>query len=449
MNRPGPGSSALLTDLYQLTMLQAYRDHGMEATAVFELFVRRLPPTRGFLVAAGLEAVVEFLEALRFEAAELDWLRAEGTLRPDFVESLASLRFTGDLDALPEGTIFFSREPILRIVAPLPEAQLVEPRIINLVQHPVLVASKAARLTLAARGRPVIDFGLRRTHGAEAGLQAARAAWLGGLTGTATVLAARRFGIPIYGTMAHSFIEACPGEREAFERFARSHPDHPVLLVDTYDTLEGTRRAIEVAGLLERDGIHVGGLRLDSGNLLELSRGVRRLLDEAGLARLRIVASGGLDEHEIEKLLAADAPIDGFGVGTSLAVSVDAPALDIVYKLQEYDGTPRRKRSEGKATWPGRKQAFRRTGADGVFHEDVLGLEGEAIDGEPLLEPVLRGGRRVAPLPELARSRELLARSLEKLPAAQRALRRSRGYPVRLSPALRRLARSLDRPPSR
>ena len=377
--------SALATDLYQLTMLHCYHDTGMGDTAVFEMFVRKLPPTRGFLVAGGLEQALDYLEGLRFTPAELDWLADCGHFTEDFVGYLAQLRFTGDVEALPEGTVFFPEEPILRVTAPLPEAQLVESRLINLIHYQTLIASKAARCVLAAPHKPLVDFGLRRAHGAEAGLLAARATYLAGFSATASVLAGMRFGIPVVGTMAHSLVMAHEREEEAFEHFAHAQPDNVILLIDTYDTENAAAKLGPLAQRLRQQGITIKGVRLDSGDLAEHARQVRRILDRNGLQEVIIFASGDLDEYRLRALIASEAPIDGFGIGTRLDISVDAPSLDCVYKLQEYAGKPRRKRSEGKATWPGRKQVYRRINSDGIFVADCLGLESESEPGTPLL----------------------------------------------------------------
>jgi nicotinate phosphoribosyltransferase len=435
-----PLSSPLVTDLYQLTMLQAYFARGMTDTAVFELFVRKLPPGRNFLVAAGLEQALDFVEGLRFGAEELGWIRDCGLFRPDFGERLAALRFTGDIHAMPEGTVLFPNEPLLRVTAPMPQAQLLETRLLNLVHFQTLVASKAVRCRLAAGGRGLIDFGLRRSHGAEAGLLAARASYLAGFDGSSTALAAPRFGIPVFGTMAHSFVQAHDSEAAAFEAFASVFPDNAVLLVDTYDTVEGVRRAA-TAGRSFR----IKGVRLDSGDLLALSKQARHILDGAGLRDAIIFASGNLDEDRVAELIAAGAPIDSFGVGTSLVTSADQPYLDAVYKLQEYAGRARRKRSAGKATWPGRKQVFRHYAADGRFARDVVTLESDARTGEPLLVPVVQNGRRLAS-PSLASIRERTLSQLERLPAALRGLQAAApGYAVEISPALEALAAEVDR----
>ena len=425
-----PLKSALLTDLYQLTMLQAYFEAGMTDTAVFELFVRKLPPGREFLVAAGLEQALEFVADVRFAGDELDWIARCGIFRPAFADALSALRFRGDIHAMPEGTVFYPHEPIVRVTAALPEAQLIETRLLNLVHFQTVIASKAAHVRLAAPGKGLIDFGLRRAHGAEAGLYAARASYLAGFDGSATALAAPRFGIPVFGTMAHSFVQAHPSESEAFAHFAAAFPDNAVLLVDTYDTPEGVRRAAAVPGKLK-------GVRLDSGDLDSLSRQARAILDRAGQEQAIIFASGNLDETRIGELVAAGAPIDSFGVGTSLTTSADAPYLDAVYKLQEYAGRPRRKRSTGKATWPGRKQVYRHYTDEGRLARDVVSVEGDPQPGEPLLGQVMTRGRALPQL-RLAESRARLLDALERLP-------RARPYPVEISRALRALAEDVDR----
>ena len=439
-----PETSALLTDLYQLTMLQAYFDQGMNDTAVFEFFVRDLPPARGFLVAAGLEQVLEYLETLRLTDAELTWLERCGRFSTGFLASLADLRFSGDVAAMPEGSVFFPNEPILRVVAPLREAQLVETRIINLLQFQSLIAAKAARVRLAAPQHLLVDFGLRRAHGAEAGLLSARASYLAGFDGTATVLAGMRWDIPLYGTMAHSFIQAETDELTAFEHFARSHPQVNTLLIDTYDTEAAALSIVPLARKLAADGIHIRAVRLDSGDLGAHARRVREILDAGGLGSIEIFASGGLDEYSIAELVASGAPINGFGVGTRMNTSADQPYLECVYKLQEYGGIARRKRSEGKATWPGRKQVWRRYDADGRMAGDTLTLEQDAQPGEALLKPVMSAGRRLAPSPPLAAVRAFAAEELRRLPEALRALTAEAAYPVSVAPALAALARTVD-----
>jgi nicotinate phosphoribosyltransferase len=432
----------LLTDLYQLNMLAAYLDHDLTDTAVFELFVRKLPVHRGFLLAAGLAQALDYLETLAFSEADIGRLRRLGLYPERFLEFLAGLRFTGDVDAMPEGTVFFPDEPVLRITAPLPQAQLVETRLINLVHFETVIASKAARLVLAAGGKPLVDFGLRRAHGAEAGMLAARASYIAGFAGTATLAAALEYGIPVKGTMAHSFIQAHDDEIAAFDHFAHSRPRDLVLLIDTYDTERAAERVVRLAPLLAADGIRISGVRIDSGDLGAHARRVRRILDEGGLESVTIVASGGLDEDEL--LALRDAPIDSFGIGTSLTTSSDAPALDCAYKLQEYAGKPRRKRSEGKATWPGRKQVWRSHSTEGEFAGDLVSLAGETHAGEPLLRPVMRGGRRIGPQQALCDARRNAGDQLARLPAPLKRLQPF-AYPVVITDSLRRLADTLDR----
>ena len=437
--------SPLLTDLYQLNMMQAYLDHGDTATAVFEFFMRKLPARRGFLLTAGLEQALDFLETLRFSPEDLAWLRESGRFGKGMLDYLAALRFNGDVHAMPEGTVFFADEPILRVTAPLPVAQLIETRLINIVHFQCLVASKAARMMLAAPGKLMVDFGLRRAHGAEAGVMAARASYIAGFAGTATVLAGELYGIPIFGTMAHSFVQAHDDEAAAFELFAQSRPENLTLLIDTYDTEAGARKVVALAPRLAARGIKIGAVRLDSGDLAALSKSVRRILDLGGLNDVRIFASGGLDEDSVAAMLHAGAPIDGFGMGTSLTTSSDVPALDCVYKLQEYAGLARRKQSTGKATWPGRKQVWRRYDADGRMRGDILSLEDEAQEGEPLLQMVMQGGKRMAASPALADIRTRAAGELARLPAPLRRLEGAAPYPVEIGAALRRMAGDVDR----
>lgn len=435
--------SLLLTDLYQLSMLEVYDRHRMEQTAVFELFVRKLPAGRDFLMAAGLATLVEFLERMRYSPEELDWLRSSGMFSASFIDGLAELRFTGDLDAMPEGTIFFPNEPIVRVTAPLPQAQLVESRLINLVHFQTVVASTAARMVLAAPEKTLVDFGFRRAHGAEAGLLAARASYLAGFAGTATLEANRAFGIPIFGTMAHSFIQAHDDEAVAFEHFARARPQGLVILIDTYDVEPAAEKVVALARKLQPDGIAIDGVRIDSGDLAAHARNVRRIFDQAGFTGIRILASGGIDETTLLTFARDRVPIDGYGIGASLDASIDAPVLDCAYKLEEYAGVPRRKRSEGKATWPGRKQVWRVRHAPNVMARDTVGLADETMPGEPLLVPVMRNGSICAPQPSLPEIRDHVARQLAELPEAARRLE-PLDYPVVISEGLRKLAEDCD-----
>jgi nicotinate phosphoribosyltransferase len=436
-----PLTSPLLTDLYQLTMLQGYIDHGMHEKAVFEFYVRKLPDKRGFLIAAGLDTLLSFLEEIRFSKQELQYLADSGRFSESLIEYLSGFRFNGDVFAMPEGTPFFDNEPVIRIVAPLPIAQLIESRLINILHFEILVASKAARCVLAAAGcARLVDFGLRRAHGAEAGLLAARAAYIMGFAGTATVLADPLFGIPIFGTMAHSYIQAHENELDAFLRFARANPGNTTLLIDTYEPCEGARTAARAARMLAAEGIKVQAVRIDSGDLPTLSRDVRRILDDAGFKDIRIFVSGNLDEYAIHDLFQNAAPIDGLGVGTKLVTSEDAPYLECAYKLMEYDGKPRFKKSLGKATIPGRKQVIRRFARSRMIGDAVV-LEGEDVAGVPLLVPVMECGRRTVVRRKLKEIASYARTQLESLPPHFRSLETLPPYPVDISDALIRLGR--------
>ena len=436
-------TSLLLTDLYELTMLQAYEHGGMRNLATFELFVRKLPTTRRFLVAAGLAQALEFLETAHLTDAELAWLEESGRFDAAMLKMLAAWRFRGDVDAVPEGTVVFADEPILRVTAPIAEAQLVETRLLNIVHLQTLVASKAARYRLAAGDRRLLDFGLRRAHGGEAGLFAARAAYLAGFDGSSNVLAEQRFGVPAAGTMAHSFVEAHDDEIAAFKTFARACPSAVVLLIDTYDTVACARRLPPLVHALADEGITVRGVRLDSGDLDALSREVRAVLDASDCRDVSVFASGGLDEHAIADLVTAGAPIEGFGCGTDLAISADHPNLDAAYKLVVYAGEPKRKRSSGKATWPGAKQVVRDRDADGNLRSDRLALLEDAPDG--LLVPMMRKGRRISAPEPLADLRARVEREIAGLPRDLRRLDPGHSLEVEIDPALERLAAAVDR----
>jgi nicotinate phosphoribosyltransferase len=437
-------NSALLTDLYQLTMLQGYYERNMEEIAVFEFFVRKLPENRSYLVAAGLAQVLTYLEQLRFCADEIEWLAGTGQFKPAVLDRLAALKFTGDVHAMPEGTVFFPNEPILRITAPLPEAQLVESRIINLLHFQTLIASKAARSVLIAPDKLLVDFGMRRAHGSEAALLAARASYLVGFSGSATVVAGMHFGIPVFGTMAHSFIQAYSGESQAFVDFAKANPDNVVLLIDTYDTEAAAQKVVDLAATLHAQGIKIKGVRLDSGDLADHARKVRTILDRGGLNNTTLFASGNIDEYKLEELAAEQAPIDGFGIGTQLDTSADAPYLDCAYKLQEYAGIARRKRSEGKATWPGRKQVYRNYDDNGIMSGDTVTVDNVPCAGRPLLKLVMQGGKPVARQPTLIEAREYARCQLNSLPASLHQLRNAPEYPVIISVELQALAKIVD-----
>ncbi len=439
-----PSTSPLLTDLYELNMVQAYLDRGEDGEAVFEFFVRRLPARRSFLLAAGLADAIEYLTTLQFSAAEIDWLKKTGRFRSNLLDYLAGLRFTGDVHAIPEGSVCFANEPMIRITAPLPQAQLVETRLINILHYQTLIASKAARMVLAAPGKILSDFGLRTAHGAEAGLFSARASYLAGFAGAANVQAGERYGIPIVGTMAHSYVQVHDDEMQAFENFARARPEGVILLIDTYETEQGARKVVELAPRLQADGIAIRGVRIDSGDLTASARKVRAILDAGGLRDIIILVSGGINEDVLQNMRKVGAPIDGFGIGVNLAASVDVPALDCAYKLQEYAGKPKRKLSEGKVTWPGRKQVWRTYDADGRMRGDILSLESDAQPGEPLVVPIMHGGKLIAPLPTLAQSRERAARDLKRLAGPLARLESGFEYTVQVAEPLRALAANMS-----
>jgi nicotinate phosphoribosyltransferase len=435
-------TSALLLDLYELTMAQAYVDEGMDAPATFSLFVRSLPPERGYLVAAGLEDVLQYIEQFAFGSGDLSYLESTGLFMPRLLDRLARLQFTGSVRALPEGTVCFADEPLLEVTAPIVEAQLLETIVINEIQLHTMIASKAARCVSVGGGKPMIDFSLRRVQGPHTGLPVARASYLAGFEGTSNVLAGQRFGIPIAGTMAHSYIEAFDDETAAFRAYALAYPDTSVLLLDTYDVIDAAHRAVTVGRELAARGHRLRGVRLDSGDLVELSRAVRAILDDAGLTQTIIFASGALDEYAVEAVVKSGAPIDGFGVGTRLGVSADAPHLDLAYKLVAYDGRPTLKLSAGKSTWPAPKQVWRTRG-DKSLERDWLGLSDErAPDGaQPLLVDVMRDGQRAAPAESLEESRARCREQVALLPAGCLRLREPDPYPVHITPGLRTLQR--------
>lgn len=429
-------SQALLTDLYELTMLQAYWREGLHDEAVFSLYFRRLPEARNYILACGLAPALDYLESLRFSESELADLATLDLFSEAFLGWLRDFRFTGDVYAPAEGTPVFPNEPLLEVVAPLPEAQLAESFVMNQIHLQTVLASKASRVVQAAQGRRVVDFGMRRMHGADAALQGARAFYVAGVDATSNVRAGLVHGIPVAGTMAHSYIQAHDRELDAFRAFAELYPE-TVLLVDTYDTLEGVRKVAELAR--ERgDTFRVRAVRLDSGDLAELAHGARRTLDAAGLGDVDIFASGNLDEYGIAELVRSGAPITAFGVGTRMGVSADAPAIDLAYKLTDYAGTGRLKTSTGKAILPGRKQAFR-IERNGEAVRDVLARHCEEQPGRALLEPVMKGGKLLAAgCPSLATVRERAAAEIARLPAHVRALEPATPpYPVEISPALR------------
>jgi nicotinate phosphoribosyltransferase len=432
----GEGRSALLTDLYELTMAQSYFAEGIHGRrATFSLFVRHLPPGWGYLVAAGLDDVLAYLETFAFTRDDIARLEATGLFTAEFLDFLAGVRFTGDVRAMPEGTLFFPDEPVLEVTGPLLEAQVVETIVLNEVHFQSLVAAKAARCVDVAGGRTLVDFSLRRTHRAAAGMRVARSSFLAGFDSTSNVLAGTEYGIPMAGTMAHSYVESFTDELEAFRAYARAYPDRAILLVDTYDTVEGARRAATVGCELAAAGHRLVGVRLDSGELEQLASEVRAVLDEAELEDAIVFATGGLDERDIGALLEAGVPIDAFGIGSRLGTAADSPYLDMAYKLVVFDGRPTLKLSATKATAPGAKQVWRLT-AEGSYAMDVVGLEGEdePEGGEPLLIEVMDRGQRSF-VDSLAAARERCAAQRALLPERHRLLDAER-YDVEASRAL-------------
>lgn len=417
-------SRALLTDLYELTMAQSLREHGKTGRAVFSITTRTLPPERNYLVCCGLQSLVEFVTTVSFTPEDIAFLAGTGRFDPDFLSWLSGFRFSGDIHAIPEGRIVFENEPLIRIEGPLEELQILETMALNLIHHQTVIASKAARITGVAGGRPLMDFGLRRAHGPDGGLYASRASYIAGFSSTSNVEAGRVFGIPVAGTMAHSYILVFASEEEAFRSYIRSFPDQPTLLIDTYDTLEGARTAIRLA----TEGLPVGAVRIDSGDIPPVVRSVRTLLDENGLRRIRIVVSGGVDEWDVQRWDREGVPIDAYGIGTRLLTSADIPYLEMTYKLVEYEGIPRHKTSAGKVSIPGRRTVSRRY-HDGIMDQDIIISEGEWCTGEPLTSQVVRGGKRILPAPSLEEIREVYRQDAARLPPGLRVLETGR-YPV-------------------
>ncbi len=429
---------ALFTDLYELTMAAVYFRRNMFSPATFSLFIREYPRDRGYFVSAGLEEVLDYLESFHFNDQDMAYLESTGLFRQDFLDYLRKLRFTGEVHAIPEGSVFFRDEPILEVTAPIIEAQVVETFVINAANLQTTIASKAARCLYAAKGRSLIDFSLRRTQGTDAGLKAARASYIAGFEGTSNVLAGRLFHIPTSGTMAHSFVTSFENEIEAFRAFAEAFPDSTILLIDTYDTLAGAKKAVKVAREMEKRGKKLIGVRLDSGDMAELSREVRKVFNEAGLNDIRIFASGSFDEFKIEDVLKRGADIDGFGVGTKMGVSADMPFTDMAYKLVEYKGRPILKLSEGKRTLVLPKQVYRGT-QDNRLAGDVIALREERVEGTPLLQQVMKGGRKAGTGPGLDKIRERFLREFGMLESAYKRIRRPATFPVSLGPELERV----------
>ena len=440
LEKPSP---ALFTDLYGLTMAQAYRQSGKTAQATFSLFFRGYPAHRSYYVSAGLGDILEHLEGFRLSGSDIASVRSLNRFDTDFLDYLGGLRFTGSVRAMPEGTIFFADEPVIEVTAPVIEGQVVETYLLNQVSLQTTLATKAARVVAVSRGKSIVDFGARRTHGTEAADRLARVSYIVGFDGTSNVGAGARHGIPLYGTMAHSWVQTFEDEADAFRAYAESFPASSTFLVDTYDTIGGTRKAIEVAKEMRQSSHALQAVRLDSGNLLDLSLTTRAMLDEAGLQEVQVLASGGLDEYAVDELLSAGAAIDGFGVGTTVGVSADAPAVDSVYKLVEYDRRPVLKLSPDKATAPGRKQVYRVRDANGRYVRDIIARADERppVEGaEPLLHDVMIDGRPVGRPPTLSELRDGFGREFACLPERHKDdLRSPEPYEVLASDDLRAL----------
>ena len=438
---------SLFTDLYELTMCASYFDNKRNELATFDLFIRKLPPNRSYFVFAGLEQALFFLKNMRFNPEQIDYLRMQG-FKEDFLNYLRNFKFSGEVWAIPEGTIVFPNEPLIRVTAPIIEAQLIESFLLNTVNIQTMIATKASRVVNVAQNRPVIEFGLRRTQGTDAGMKAARCSYIAGCNGTSNVLAGMKYGIPIFGTMAHSFVMFFDKEIEAFRAFAKTFPDKSLLLIDTFNDIAGAEKAAIVAEELQKKGHKLTGVRIDSGDLVEISKKVRTLLDEKELDYVKIFASGDLDEYKIEELLGKGAKIDAFGVGTRMSTSEDRPYIDVIYKLCEKMGkkgkfAPTMKLSKGKITLPGRKQVFRVKGKTGDFVKDIIALDNEECQGEPLLVKVVEKGELIYNLPMLEAIRENALENLSKLPDRYKRLHKTSSYPVETSPLLKKMINKL------
>lgn len=438
---------SMFTDLYELTMCASYFDNNKFEPATFDLFIRRLPPGRSYFLFAGLEQVLLFLEKIRFTDEHVAYLRKQGFEEP-FLKYLKDFKFTGDVCAVPEGTVVFPCEPLIRVTAPIIEAQIVETFLLNTINLQTMIATKASRVVQAAKGKAIIEFGLRREHGVDAGMKVARSSYIAGCAGTSNVLAGMAYDIPVFGTMAHSFVMSFEKEIDAFRAFAKTFPNKSTLLIDTYDDMAGAEKAAVVAKELEKIGCKLGGVRLDSGDLAETSKKVRALLDEKGLQYVKIFASGDLDEYKIAELLSKDAKIEAFGVGTKMGTSADYPYTDVIYKLSETmngkgEFSPIMKLSEGKITLPGRKQVYRFKDNKGNYVKDVVALADETMKGEPLLVKVMEKGKLLYELPALDEIRETVSENLAKLPAKYKKLTNAPVYPVEQSKDLKKLIKNL------
>ncbi|MDR0492835.1 MAG: nicotinate phosphoribosyltransferase [Nitrososphaerota archaeon] len=438
---------SLFTDYYELTMCAAYYDNQNFEPATFDLFIRRLPQNRSYFLFAGLEEALNYLQTIKFTGEQLAYLKKQG-FRADFLKYLKNFRFTGEVWAIPEGTIAFPNEPLLRITAPIIEAQLIETFLLNSINLQTMIATKASRVVQAAQGKAIIEFGLRREPGIDAGIKVARSSYIAGCQGTSNVLAGMTYGIPVFGTMAHSFIMAYPKEIDAFRAFSKTFPDKSTLLIDTYDDTAGAEKAAVVAKELAAEGFCLGGVRLDSGDLAETSRKIRVMLDNQGLDYVKIFASGDLDEYKVTELLEKTAPIDSFGVGTKMGTSADQPYLDVIYKLCETQNadksfSPIMKLSKDKNTLPGRKQVYRFRNGDGSFKKDKITLADESADGEAMLVKVMDKGKLTYSLPSLNEIRSFATKNLAQLPQKYKTLVNTPSYPVELSVQLQNLMKML------
>ena len=441
------GNMSLFTDFYELTMCASYFDNKNFEPATFDLFIRRLPENRSYFLFAGLEEALQYLENVKFTEDQLGYLKKQG-FKWDFLEYLRNFRFNGEVWAVPEGTVAFPNEPLIRVTAPIIEAQIVETFLLNTINLQTMIATKASRVVHAAKGKPVIEFGLRREHGIDAGMKVARSSYIAGCQGTSNVLAGQTYDIPVFGTMAHSFIMSYPKEIDAFRAFVKTFPNKSTLLLDTYDDISGAEKAAVVAKELEAKGYRLGGVRLDSGDLGEDCRKVRKILDEQGLEYVKIFVSGDLDEFKIQELLKTGARIDSFGVGTKMGTSADRPYLDVIYKLCETMSSdesfsPIMKLSKDKITLPGRKQVYRVKNKIGFFEKDVIALADEKAQGEPLLFKVMEKGKIIYTLPSLDTIRVNVAKNLSKLPDGYKLLTGAPVYQVELSKNLQKLVKTL------
>jgi nicotinate phosphoribosyltransferase len=434
--RAGP----LFTDLYELTMAASYFAHEVFDTATFSLFIRDVYATRNYFVAAGLEQVLDELAAFQFSDQDISYLQSTGRFSEQFLNYLAQLRFTGEVYAMPEGTVFFANEPVMEVTAPIVEAQLIETFVLNTIGFQTMIASKAARCFHTAAGRPLIDFSLRRTQGQDAGIKVARSTFIAGFEATSNVLAGKIYGIPISGTMAHSYVSAFDNELDAFFAYADTFPDHSIFLIDTYDSIEGARHAAAVAKEMQKKGHTLIGVRLDSGDMVSLSREVRKIFDTAGLYDVKIYASSGFDEFKIAKVISEGAAIDAFGVGTKVGVSADAPFVDVVYKMVRFKGRDVKKLSPGKVTLAGEKQVFRKSDQNGRYLEDIIGQRNEIIsEGKPLLEKVMENGHLLRPHPQLQMLQEKFKENFASLDDGYKSIQDHKAYPVKLSTRLKNL----------